>query len=185
MSERVRPPETGDDCDISRRRLLLAASTSVAAVSAGCNTIESLVDDSGGESTNGPSDGGPSTESQTGGADGGDTETGVAVVLSGAPNGLQKYSCTVSSRGGGVIERIRPDLITGEQFQVVEGGNGSASATVRAADLAQEVGGFEGDRVLFSVMYDQPVSEVVLELGTLTDDEGEEMSPERVRTSDL
>lgn len=126
---------------------------------------------------------GSTTDPPTGGGD--EASTRVAVVLSGAPGGLQKYSCTVSNEDEGVIEQLRPELITGEQFQVVEGGTGSASATVRAADLAQQVQGFEDERMLFSMTYDRPVSDVTLELGTLTDDEGEEMSPDRVRVSDL
>ncbi|RLM57438.1 hypothetical protein DVK02_06630 [Halobellus sp. Atlit-31R] len=107
----------------------------------------------------------------------------VDVVLAGAPNGLQKYQCLVEQDGDAPITGVEPGLVGGEEFQVVNGGVKSASVVVRAADLSESVGAFEGPRTLFTLTFGADVDPTALSLNvsTATDDGGESIPADRLR----
>lgn len=102
--------------------------------------------------------------------------------LDGAPNGLRKYSLTLSTSALVEIGSVEPRLVAGGEFQVVDGGSGAPTVTVRAADLSRSVGSFDGTETLVTVAFDGAVSRDDLDLAvaTLVDDDGEPMDPDRV-----
>jgi hypothetical protein len=169
-------PASGSDSELTRgftrRKLLSLTATAGTAASAGCvdEQVESILPfgDDGNRTA---------AESGAGG------ENALRVVIDGAPNGLQKYMCELSHTGETTISSVEAGIISGQQFQVVEGGTGSVGVIARAADLAGNVTGFEETRTLFSVEYDGSVSDVTLSVPVLTDDDGTAISPDRVRVA--
>lgn len=113
--------------------------------------------------------------------DAGDSETTVEVRLAGAPEGVQKYQCRVEQDGQAAITSVESMLIDGNEFQVVNGGVDSASVVVRAADISESVGAFEGTRAVFSLTFNGEVTEERLSMSvpTATDDTGEPIPADR------
>lgn len=111
-----------------------------------------------------------------------DSETVATVRIDGAANGLQKYRCTVEQDGETQITAVEPNLIAGDEFQIVTGGVNNSEVTARAADLSESVEAFEGTRTLFTVTFDGTITaeDVNLRVGVATDDEGETIPPERL-----
>ncbi len=107
----------------------------------------------------------------------------VDVVLAGAPSGLQKYQCLVEQDGDAPITEVKPVLVGGEEFQVVNGGVKSASVVVRAADLSESVGSFEETRTLFTLTFGADVDPDALSLNvsTATNDDGESIPADRLQ----
>jgi hypothetical protein len=197
--------------DTSRRRLLrAAASAGAVGLLAGClgggsgngdgGSSPSATATSGGGSdgsggtptptdtpTDSPTDSPTPTDTPTPTPTPVPTIEGVEVVLEGAPNGLQKYKLTVTSSGSGTIASVTAELLTGEQFQVVGGGEGTSAVEVRAADIVDSVGEFSETKVLFRLTYEEPVPEadLALSVSTLIDDASESMDTERVSLSGI
>jgi hypothetical protein len=107
----------------------------------------------------------------------------VTVVLDGAPNGLQKYKCTVEHGGDATITEVSPGVVDGNEFQVAAGGTDQSTVTVRAADLTESVGSFEDARPLFSLTYSTAVTaeSLAVSVPVRTDDGGESIARDRVR----
>lgn len=105
------------------------------------------------------------------------TVSGVSVLLTEAPNGLRKYKLTVSTSGDGTISSVTPELLSGNQFQVTSGGEGSSAVAVRGADLVDSVGEFSESRTLITVDFEEPVPvpELTHSVATLVDDDGNQM----------
>lgn len=109
------------------------------------------------------------------------TETTATVAVSGVPNGLQRYRCTLAQDGEEPITAVDPVLVDGDEFQVVNGGVDSASVVVRAADLSESVGATEESRVVFTVTFGGTVApaDVDLSVGIADDDNGESIPRDR------
>lgn len=137
--------------ELTRRRLLGAAATGVSVGLAGCGAALD------------------------------DAETTATVELSGIPNGLQRYRCTLSQDGEEPITAVDPVLIDGDEFQVVNGGVDSASVVVRAADLSESVGTTEESQVVFTVTFGGTVApaDVGLSVGVADDDDGASIPRDR------
>jgi PKD repeat protein len=112
-------------------------------------------------------------------------ETTVTVALDGAPDGLQRYSVNVSATNGASVSSVEPVLITGNQFQVEDGGTGQTYVVARGADITGNIGAFQDQRTLVEVTFDGDVSEEDIELSVreLTNDNGNAMDPNRVTFS--
>jgi len=110
------------------------------------------------------------------------TVTTVEIVLDGAPDGLQKYSLTLSTSGEGTISDIAPDLISGNQFQVTDGGVGASAVVVRGADLVGSVGETTESQTLLTVTFESavPAGAVTGTVTELVDDNGEPFDTDRV-----
>jgi hypothetical protein len=110
-----------------------------------------------------------------------DAETTATVAVSGLPNGLQRYQCTLSQDGEEPITAVDPVLIGGNEFQVVNGGVDSASVVVRAADLSESVGATEESRAVFTVTFGGTVApaDIDLGVGVADDDSGEPIPRDR------
>jgi V8-like Glu-specific endopeptidase len=105
-------------------------------------------------------------------------EIPVDVVLTDLSNGLQRYNLTVYAPEGSVITSVETGAVS--PLQVVAGGPDFSFATVRAADLAQQVGEGEESVVLFTVtVRGERVSaeSLSVEATDLTDDRGEPIPP--------
>lgn len=193
--------------DTSRRRLLrLTGSVLGTGVLAGCLGSGSDNDGSGASpSPTTTAGGGGSTPTSTETATPTATETNsatptdsptptptpvptveqITVLLEGAPNGLQKYKIAVTTGGAGTIASVKPILISGDQFQIVGGGEGTSAVEARAADIVDNVGSFSEAKALFRVTYEQPVPEADLSMAvsSLVNDASESMNTDRVTIS--
>ncbi|MGM0590486.1 MAG: hypothetical protein ACQETI_02460 [Halobacteriota archaeon] len=111
-----------------------------------------------------------------------DVNTTVEVTLDGAPDGLQKYNVSVNATSGESISAVEAGVISGSQFQIVDGGVGNSSVTARGVDFGGSVGPTSDEQVLFTLTYDGEVSESDLSVSveTLTDDNSAEMADSRV-----
>ena len=110
------------------------------------------------------------------------SETVAAVTLDGAPDGLQKYRCTVEQDGDAPITAVEPELVDGDEFQVINGGVDSPSVVARAADISESVEAFEETQTLFAVSFGGSVeaADLSLSVGVATDDEGESIPADRM-----
>jgi hypothetical protein len=108
--------------------------------------------------------------------------TTVQVLLDGAPDGLRAYNVTLT--GPANLTGVTPELIDGEAFEIVAGGVGARSVTVRAADLNQ-VSSFSGVRTLFTAEFAGEVDQgsVAASVNSLENDSGGAMDPTRVNAS--
>lgn len=111
--------------------------------------------------------------------------TTVAAVLDGAPAGLRKYRLEISTDALVRITDVRPGLIDGAEFEVVSGGADEPAVAVRAADLSESIGSFDGTETLVTVVFSGDVARTQLDLTvpTLVDDSGAAMDPGRVSLS--
>jgi hypothetical protein len=113
------------------------------------------------------------------------SEAVAAVTLDGAPNGLQKYRCTVEQDGDVPITAVEPELVDSDEFQVINGGVDSPAVVARAADISESVEAFEETRTLFAVTFGDTVDaqDLGLNVGVATNDEGESIPRDRLSLS--
>lgn len=106
-----------------------------------------------------------------------------AVLLTGAPNGLQKFEATIQTAGDVSITEITPGVIDGNEFQIVSGGVGENTVSVRAADLSDSVGSFNDDRTLVTATFDTAIDSSSIDLSTsqVTNDNGETIPQENIQ----
>jgi hypothetical protein len=112
-----------------------------------------------------------------------DAMTGVRVVVTESPAGVQKYTarvaCDAPDAGikaveAGVLERY---------FEVVEGGDGASFVRARAVDMTGEAGELAEPTALFSLRFGEPVppASVTLQFETVLDHDGETVPDEKLR----
>jgi hypothetical protein len=108
--------------------------------------------------------------------------TTVIVALEPFSDGFEKAGLRVDAPSDVTIQSIEPLLISGSQFRVAAGGVGSSAVTVQAVDLSRTVGSFDARRDFLRLTVDGPVSaeEISISTTTLVNDNGEEVSPDRV-----
>jgi outer membrane protein assembly factor BamB len=109
--------------------------------------------------------------------------TSMDVVVEGAPNGIQQYEVSVD--GPAQIREVTPELLTGDEFEVLSGGADETAVSVRGVDLGESVGSFSGTRTLFRVNYlgDVAAGDLSLSVARLRDDSGASMDASRVALS--
>ncbi len=105
--------------------------------------------------------------------------TVVSVVLTGAPNGLEKFTVGVET-GDVTIAELEPKLLTGTSFWVESGGIGATKVVASGIALDDQVSlGDDGEATLFRVGLPARLERdtTTLTVATLTDSDGEPMDP--------
>lgn len=109
-------------------------------------------------------------------------ETSVTVQLNGAPTGLQTYNISVAGPDNTSITAVEPDAVSGNGFQIVDGGEGDSLVTARGADLANTIGSTSDQLVLYEVTFQGTVSsgDVSLTVHDLEDNNGDSIDTSSV-----
>jgi hypothetical protein len=117
---------------------------------------------------------------------GGEGSTTAAVELTAVPDGLQQYNITLSGPSDTSITEVQSNALSGNFFQVTDGGPGSSSVTARAVDLDDTIQPGAGQQCLFTVTYDQsvPLSTLSVTVNELLDDDGNPISAGQVSLTD-
>ena len=108
--------------------------------------------------------------------------TSVVVSLESAPNGLQKYAVRITTGTNATITAIEPSLIEGRFFQVATGGTNETFAELRGVDLIGTKGAFNDSKQLFTVTFDERVTQesINLSVSQLSNNNGEPISRDKV-----
>lgn len=114
-----------------------------------------------------------------------ESETTVAVQLDGAPNGLQRYNVTVDGPANTSITKVTPGEITGDSFEITDGGVGASTITARGVDLAGAVGSTTTQLTLyeFTVASQIKASEFDVTVHQLEADDGTQIGTDRLSLS--
>ena len=112
------------------------------------------------------------------------TTTAVSVVVTEAPEGVQKYTARVACDGGGesVIEAIEAGVLE-RYFEVVEGGGGTSFVRARAVDMTGEAGEITEPTPLFTIRFEEavPPESITLTFEAILDHDGETIPDEQLR----
>jgi hypothetical protein len=108
--------------------------------------------------------------------------TSVVVSLESAPNGLRKYDVRITTDTNATITAIEPSLIEGRFFQVATGGTNETFAELRGVDLIGTKGEFNNSKRLFTVTFDERVTQesINLSVSQLSNNNGEPISRDEV-----
>jgi hypothetical protein len=108
--------------------------------------------------------------------------TSVVVSLESAPNGLRKYAVRITTDTNATITAIEPSLIEGRFFQVATGGMNETFAELRGVDLIGTKGAFNDSKRLFTVTFDERVTQesINLSVSQLSNNNGEPISRDEV-----
>lgn len=110
------------------------------------------------------------------------TTTDFELVLTNATNGLQQYNVSIASQPDAAFTDITPGALQGDQFQILAGGAGEQSVTVRGVDLAGQVGANEQiELVTVSVGGEIAADEMSLTVHSLVNDDGNEIPVEKLK----
>jgi len=110
--------------------------------------------------------------------------TAVSVVVTDAPDGVQKYTARVACDAAGevTIEAVEPGVLE-RYFEVVDGGKGSAFVRARAVDMTGEAGTITEPTPLFTIRFSEavPPASITLTFETILDHDGETIPDEQLR----
>ncbi|MFO7833903.1 MAG: hypothetical protein R6V31_07580 [Halohasta sp.] len=112
---------------------------------------------------------------------GAETARAVSVLVSAAPEGVQKYTARVACEDGeiGAVDAGALEAF----FEVDEGGPGHQFVRARAVDMTGEARHIEEPTPLFAVRFSEPVelSSIRLTFETILDHAGERVPDEALR----
>jgi hypothetical protein len=110
------------------------------------------------------------------------TTTAVSVVVSEAPDGLQKYTARIAAPADSEIDRVESGVLE-RFFEVDSGGAGAAFVRARAVDMTGEARRIEAPTALFTIHFTEPVeaSAIQLHFETVLGHDGERVSEEALR----
>jgi len=108
----------------------------------------------------------------------------VSVVVTDAPDGVQKYTARVACDAAGevAIEAVDPGVLE-RYFEVADGGAGSAFVRARAVDMTGEAGEITEATPLFTIRFSEavPPASITLTFETILDHDGETIPDEQLR----
>ncbi|XVH31196.1 hypothetical protein ACNS7O_12485 [Haloferacaceae archaeon DSL9] len=106
----------------------------------------------------------------------------VAVVVADSPDGVQKYTASISCAADAEIAAVESGRLE-RFFEVIEGGEGARFVRARAVDMTGEARHAADPTTLFTVRFADPVpvAEISLSVESLIDHAGERIGMERVR----
>jgi len=108
----------------------------------------------------------------------------VSVVVTDAPNGVQKYTARVAcdAPGEAAIEAVEPGVLE-RYFEVVDGGAGAAFVRTRAVDMTGEAGEITEPTPLFTITFSEavPPESITLTFETIIGHDEETIPDEQLR----
>lgn len=111
------------------------------------------------------------------------TTTAVSVVVTDAPDGVQKYTARLACNAPNAeIQAVEPGVLE-QYFEIVEGGEDASFVRARAVDMTGEAGELTEPTALLTVRFSEPVAPdtVRLQFETVVDHAGETVPDERLR----
>ena len=110
------------------------------------------------------------------------TTTAVSVVVSEAPEGVQKYTARVAGPADSEIDRVEGGVLE-RFFEVDSGGAGAAFVRARAVDMTGEARRIEEPTALFTIHFTESVaaSAIQLHFETVLGHDGERVPEEALR----